>query len=186
MRTVNASTQRSASNAVIEFSINKVSLDLEDLPPELSVDDLIRLSMKKEFPKKNLIVNNKIKKYTPALHFFDSTRIFKKHPKTEDKFEYKCKICSDILVSPFTDKSNLTKHLKYNDEFLIWNESFCLANYKQVGPSLDEATMLLIKYFITSNTRHSNLENECLRALINKALGTKTFDDSKLPEIYKQ
>jgi hypothetical protein len=35
---------------------------------------------KKEFPKKHLNVDNKIKKYTPALHFFDSTRNFKKHP----------------------------------------------------------------------------------------------------------
>jgi hypothetical protein len=90
------------------------------------------------------------------------------------------------LVSPFTDKSNLTKQLKYHDEFLKWNESFCLANNKNVGPSIDEATMLLVKYFITSNTSHSNLENEYLRALINKALGIKTFDDSILPEIYKQ
>jgi hypothetical protein len=80
MRTANTSTQRSASNAHIEFSKNKVSLGLEILPPELSVDDLIRLSKKKEFPTKHLIVDNKIKKYTPALHFFDSTRIFKKHP----------------------------------------------------------------------------------------------------------
>ena len=90
------------------------------------------------------------------------------------------------MVSPFTDKSNLTKHLKYQHEFLKWNESFCLANNKKVGPSIDEATMLLIKYFISSNTSHSNLEKKYLRALINKALGTKTFDDSILHEIYKQ
>ena len=51
MRTANTSTQRSASNAPIEFSKNKVSLGLEDLPAELSVDDLIRLSIKKNFLK---------------------------------------------------------------------------------------------------------------------------------------
>ena len=46
--------------------------------------------------------------------------------------------------------------------------------------------MTLIKYFVTSNASHSSLENKYLKLLLNKGVGTKSFDDQILPEVYKK
>jgi hypothetical protein len=46
--------------------------------------------------------------------------------------------------------------------------------------------LLLVKYFVSSNSSHSSLENIYLRKLLNKIVGTKSFDDKILPEIYEK
>jgi hypothetical protein len=46
--------------------------------------------------------------------------------------------------------------------------------------------MLIIKNFVTSNTSHSNLENQYLRLLLGKVIGTKTFSDTIFPDVFKK
>jgi hypothetical protein len=46
--------------------------------------------------------------------------------------------------------------------------------------------MLIIKYFVISNTSHSNLKNHYLRLLLGKVIGTKTFSDKIIPDDFKK
>ncbi len=56
----------------------------------------------------------------------------------------------------------------------------------KVEPIIDADTLLLVKYFVTSNISHSSLENIYLRKLWNKVVGTKSFDETILPEVYRK
>jgi hypothetical protein len=120
------------------------------------------------------------------LHFYKSIRIFKKLPESNERLEYECKICKEVFLSPFTDKSDLYKHLNLHKEYKKWNEKY--KNYKKikVEPIIDADTMLLVKYFVTSNVSHSSLENKYLLILLNKVVGTKSFDETILPEVYRK
>ena len=90
------------------------------------------------------------------------------------------------MTSPFTDKSDLYKHLNRHEEYKKWNEKYSKSRNKRSGSVIDDATMTLIKYFVTSNASHSSLENKYLKLLLNKVVGTKSFDDQILPEVYKK
>ena len=131
------------------------------------------------------MIENKKKQYTPMLHFYNCLRIYNKHPEERERFNFECKICKKSLLSPFTDKSDLYKHLQRHDDYEKWNEKYKNKKNKKVGPIIDETTMLLIKYFVTSNTSHSNLENQYLRLLLGKVIGTKKFSDTIIPDVYK-
>ena len=91
-----------------------------------------------------------------------------------------------MFLSLFTDKSDLYKHLNLHKEYKKWNEKY--KNYKKikVEPIIDADTMLLVKYFVTSNVSHSSLENKYLLILLNKVVGTKSFDETILPEVYRK
>jgi hypothetical protein len=120
------------------------------------------------------------------LHIYNCIRTFSQYPEEHQRFDYECKICKKSLLSPFTDKSNLYKHLQHHDEYVKWNEKYKKINNKTVGPVIDDATMLLLKYFVSSNSSHSNLENEYLRLLLSKVIGTKTFSDTIMPDVYSK
>jgi hypothetical protein len=59
------------------------------------------------------------------------------------------------------------------------------AIFTRSGPVIDDS-MLFVKYFVSSNSSHSSLENIYLRKLLNKIVGTKSFDDKILPDIYEK
>jgi hypothetical protein len=119
------------------------------LKQELDLNELLTLADNDEFPKKEYIINKKIKYYCQMLHFYKSIRIFKKLPESNERLEYECKICKEVFLSPFTDKSDLYKHLNLHKEYKKWNEKY--KNYKKikVEPIIDADTMLLVKYFVT-------------------------------------
>ena len=83
------------------------------------------------------------------LHFYKSIRIFKKKPESNERLNYKCKICDQVLVSPFTDKSDLYLHLTYHTEYKKWNEKFKKNKNIRVEPIIDAETMLLVKFFVS-------------------------------------
>ena len=159
--------------------------DTLELADELDLKHLYKLSDKKKFPSQEFLIENKKKQYTPMLHFYNYIRIYNKHPEEHERFNFECKICKKSLLSPFTDKSHLYKHLQRHDDYEKWNEKYKNKKNKKVGPIIDETTMLLIKYFVTSNTSHSNLENQYLRLLLGKVIGTKKFSDTIIPDVYK-
>ncbi len=178
--TSTSSTQASYRSTVDAYS------EMNDLAPELDLKDFTKLADQKKFPKKEFMIKNKIKNFTPMLHFFKTIRVFIKHPEVNERLNYECKICNENFVSPFTDKSDLYKHLNRHDDYKKWNEKYCYSKGNRSGPVIDDSMLLLIKYFVTSNASHSSLENQYLRILLNKVVGTKSFDDNILPEIYKK
>lgn len=146
---------------------------------------MYELARKQQFPQKEFIVNKKVTPYAPVLHFYKSIRIFINNPENE-QIHYECKICNETLKSPFRDKSNLYKHLKYHESYLDWKKANDKCKNKKIKPLIDTDTLLLIKYFISSNVSHSSLENKYLRILLNKVIGTKSFDETILPEVYQK
>ena len=59
-------------------------IDTSDLAPELTLADILKLAKRNQFPKKELMIENKIKGFTPMLYFYTSTRIINKHPEIEE------------------------------------------------------------------------------------------------------
>ncbi len=57
---------------------------------------------------------------------------------------------------------------------------------KKIKPLIDTDTLLLIKYFISSNVSQSSLAIKYLRILLNKVIGIKSFDETILPEVYQK
>ena len=79
-----------------------------ELDPELDIKKLKDLAAKNEFPKKLFLIENKIKSFTPALHFLSSNRKFEKSPS--ENVEFICKICNAKLKAPLAKHTNLNKH----------------------------------------------------------------------------
>ena len=131
-----------------------------DLVPELDLKEFIKSADENKFPKKEFMISNKIKTFTPMLHFFKSIRIFKQQPEEHERLNYECKICEQSFLSPFTDKSDLYKHLNRHADYKKWNEKYCKSKGRICGPVIDDSMLLLIKYFVTSNASHSSLENK--------------------------
>jgi hypothetical protein len=146
-----------------------------DLTAELDLNEIFKLAEKKHFPKKEFIINNKKKAYAPMLHFFKSIRVFNKHPEEHERFKYECKICKSTFISPFTDNSNLYKHLNRHEDYSKWNKKYCEFKGTRSGPVIDDSMLLFVKYFVSSNSSHSSLENIYLRKLLNKIVGTKAL-----------
>ncbi len=78
------------------------------------------------------------------------------------------------------------KHLNRHEDYSKWNKKYCEFKGTRSGPVIDDSMLLLVKYFVSSNSSHSSLENKYLRKLLNKIVGTKSFDDKILPEIYEK
>jgi hypothetical protein len=120
------------------------------------------------------------------LHFYKSIRCFNKITENDDKINFECKICNDKFISPFKDKSNLYKHLKHHKAYLDWKSAYDKCKNKIIKPRIGADTLLLIKFFVSSNVSHSSLENKYLRILLNKVIGTKSFDETILPAVYQK
>ena len=103
------------------------------LSPELDLNEVYELAAKNEFPQKEFIVKNKLVFYSAMLHFYRSIRIFKQTPDEQEKLDYKCKICQDVLVSPFKDKSNLYKHLRYHEDYKKWKTLYDQCKKKELS-----------------------------------------------------
>ena len=77
------------------------------------------------------------------------------------------------------------KHLKTHPRALPWFQSFNAFHKRDCKYKIDENTYHLLKWFISSNTSASELENLHLRVILKKANiifpGPKTFSKSFLP-----
>ena len=85
------------------------------------------------------------------LHFYKSIRCFNKITEDDDKINFECKICYDKFISPFKNKSNLYKRLKHHKAYLDWKSAYDKCKNKIVKPQIDADTLLLIKFFVSSN-----------------------------------
>jgi len=119
------------------------------------------------FPKKTFLIENKFKKYTPILHFFNSTRVFNSKPTANVVFTCKERNCR--LESSLGDFSNINKHFitKVNDH-PISSEWYSLYKKKSIRKEklISDDTLNLMKYFISSDTALLQFENEFLNLVL--------------------
>jgi hypothetical protein len=59
-----------------------------------SIENLLKLAEKNQFPKKEFTFGNKITTFTPKLHFFECETVFTQRPLESIKF--KCKLCNRV------------------------------------------------------------------------------------------
>ena len=154
---------------------------------ELSVAEILNLASKGQFPKKKFIIAGNIKSYTARLHFLKSIAVFSTYPENEIKFE--CKLCGTILQSIFPYFSNLSKHLKYHEDFINWLKLFNTKFKVLKRAALDDNLYDLVRFFISSNSSLSQIMNPYLRKLIEHKMSLpspKTFRHTLIPQVYEQ
>ena len=179
------------SSITTQTSIPKsqiVTIDTEYELEDICVEELISMAKRKVFPKKKYSFGEKNKSLTTVLHFFKSITTFNEDPKNE-KINFECKICSKKIISGLHDKSNLYKHLNLHEQYKKWYEIYDKCSKTTAKPTIDDETLLLVKYFATSNTSYSNLENKYLRALLKDKInlpGSQSFHNTILPAVFKK
>ncbi len=147
------------------------------------MNEIFKVAEKKHFPKKEFMINKKKKAYAPIIYTFLNQLEFSINTqKNMKKLNISVKFAK-VKISPFTDNSNLYKHLnRHKDAYRgVKSTAICTRS----GPVIDDSK-LLVKYFVSSNSSRSSLENIYLRKFLNKIVGTKFFDDKILPEIYEK
>jgi hypothetical protein len=90
------------------------------------------------------------------------------------------------LKSRLGKTTNLNKHLKTHDEMTNWYNEYQISQNIYEEKQIDDNTLLLIKYFISSNSALSSLKNKWLLLLTDKVelIGPVAFRNSILPAIY--
>ena len=151
---------------------------------KIFIKDYINKGKKKEFPKKEFIINEIKKKFTAYLNFTISETVI------EDQnisIEFKCMFCN---VSAFKAKlgetSNIKAHLsrKHNDLLGSWFHAYDNRNNSHGEFVIDNDTFKLFNYFISSNTAHSELNNPFLRDLLPcKIPCAETFSESIIKRV---
>ena len=152
---------------------------------DVSCEKMLELGNNNEFPKKIVIIDEKECRYTSILNFFSFIDTFK--DKGNHDVLFKCKICKKTYTEKLGKTTNLNKHLKTHDSLknLLKQYEIYQDGFKEA--SIDDNTLLLIKYFISSNTALAALKNKWLRELLTdkvKLPGQKTFRNSILPRVY--
>ena len=176
-------------------SANSSQIELADETTNgqnISVNKLYSLASQDVFPKKIIIINENESFYTPILNFFDFNDKFEEIPK--EKMAFDCKICkskklNSILHAKFAKTTNLGKHLKTHPEYKKnWLEPYQKHDQNISQKGVDKNTLLLIKYFISSNTALKELKNKWLRELLGDKFdfaSKNAFRDEILPKVYQ-
>ena len=149
----------------------------------------------KEILKKKLFkVDNNEHYKTLIYNFFDSKTEFKEWPTSS--VEFTCIICYGICTEKLNHSTNLMKHLKkHNSEIdntlAVWFTEY--KNQKQTTvqkEGIDENTLELVKYFISSNTALKELNNVHLLHFMRmaglKMPCSKTFKNKIMPEVIQK
>ena len=119
-------------------------------------------------------IEKKLRKFTPLLHFYTSIRVFDRTPK--DKIKFECKSCGEKLFANLGRVRNLNAHLLLDkdDKHKQLRDWYNL--YSARDKTKCELTMIseeeldLIRYFISSNTALSQLENKHLQKILSNKL----------------
>jgi hypothetical protein len=144
-------------------SQNNENVELE----EYSLEEMNELASNNLFPKKSFMINDNIESYTPILHFFDSLRVFNSTPSNNIRFV--CKICGAELHASLGYSTNLNKHLNllsHREKMKDWLDKY--ESYKKpdsLKPKLDDATIGLVKYIVSSNSAIQQLKNPHFREI---------------------
>ena len=153
---------------------------------EYGINEILKMAEDGKFPKKQFLINSQIKAYTPRLHFFMSLRKFAQYPK--DPVQFECKICHAIKTETFPYFSNLNHHLKNHIQFRTWLEKFDKKEGIN-GAVIDNHTLRLIKYIISSNSSLAQLQNPSFTDLFQekfKVPSYKVFRNTLLPNIMQK
>ena len=180
----NQEVSSSSSRIVINETINSQN-SITTSSNDISCDEMFRLASLKTFPKKIVIVDEEKVNYTSTLNFFNFTDNFNTKPNKSLQFE--CKFCKKSLKSRLGKTTNLNKHLKTHDEMTNWYNEYQISQNIYEEKQIDDNTLLLIKYFISSNSALSSLKNKWLRELLAdkvELIGPVAFRNSILPAIY--
>ena len=158
--------------------ITNQELTIITLKKEYSIQELIQMAKKNEFPKKEFSTSNdrKIKEYTPIFHFFDSLRYFDSYEDMKKKQTiFKCKLCNISQNSTFPNSTNLNKHLKIkckrNNEYLVWKRLFDERN--KVTTALKQNELTLVNFICDSNQSLNVMNNKWFMNIIKNYMNSE-------------
>ena len=145
------------------------------------------------FKSKCIRVNSEIKsfQYSPVLIFFDCPVTIDK--LMEESITFKCEFCNKHVKSKINDSRNLFTHIDFHPPLKEWHRVYTAWN-KRGKPlksqSIDDNTMALITFFITSDIALEALKNSSLEYLLKK-IGMKSpsyysFRNNLLPSVMKK
>ena len=132
------------------------------------------------------------KEYTSYLHF--TTSIIRIQSQ-EDKIEFSCIICKPAqkegkFKASIGRTSNIKKHLENFHGSILgkWFKAYdAFNNLKKSSRKIDEDTLHLVKWFISSNSAIESLKNPDLRAILKpKIHSSKTFRESTIPAVIEK
>jgi len=170
------------SQTQLEFS----SQEIGSSSNELTIDKIIKLANKNQFPKKLITIANEEHYYTATLNFFEFVDKYTKIP--EENVEFKCKICNNTFHAVIGKTRNLNKHLKTHENLDEWHQKYSSSNKRGEEKIIDDKTLTLVKYFISSNAALKELKNKWLRELISVQIlpGPHSFRTTILPQVYQK
>ena len=140
-----------------------------------------------EFPKKQFIVAGVFKQYCSYLTFTNS---LVNMANKQDKVIYTCMLCNTSINDIPSHSRNVKRHL----EFYCTNKNMVAAWMKAYNrqlsikkQELSDNDFLLVKFFISTNTAISQLENEHLSACFKfEVPNRQTFTTNFLPSVLER
>jgi hypothetical protein len=170
-------------------------LDADDLRV-YTIDELLSLAKKKQFPPKKLILfGRKRKAYTVVLHCFNHIQQFQKRP---DQIQFHCKECLNeennktsitVKITPKADFTNLNKHLNIHKKTKEWYDLYLNNNNSKIKNEkiITNGDLSVIKFFITADTAINQLKNDFLRDMLDpsiKIYSHYTFRYKLIPSLF--
>ena len=150
------------------------------------MDEVIKLAEIGQFPKKLFICGILHRRLTPRYHFFYCQNKFSNIPTSD--IEFKCKICNGKLHQQLGVTTNLSHHLKTHEKFNEWLKYF-QRYHKMRETQLDDFTLKLIKFVISSNTSLSQLKNIHFVEMFPPEYNIPSYDEfrfTRLPQIMQK
>jgi hypothetical protein len=139
----------------LEFS----SQEIGSSSNELTIDKIIKLAKKNQFPKKLITIANEEHYYTATLIFFEFVDKYTKIP--EENVEFKCKICNNTFHAVIGKTRNLNKHLKTYENFDEWHQKYSSSNKQLIEKRLKQASTVCLLTDLWSNTQTTDFIGLC-------------------------
>ena len=89
---------------------------------ELTIDKMIKMANKNQFPNKLITVGNDEHYYTTTLNFFEFVDKYTKF--SEENVAFKCKICNNTFHAVIGKTRNLNKHLNTHESLDDWHKKY--------------------------------------------------------------
>jgi hypothetical protein len=133
---------------------------------DYSIAELFQLAEKKQFPKCEIRVGGSIKYRRPILNFFNFDRELLELPESIVGFE--CKACKWVTKQKLQEATYLNRHLRLHckEKVKSWYKLY-QETFDTNKTYISKETMLLIKYFITSNSSLEQMSNPYLLELLS-------------------
>lgn len=148
-----------------------------------------------KFPAKFIEFGDFRKAYSTVLQFYECETTYVNKPGKTEMVKFKCVICTRTYRAKLGRTHNLNRHIKCDHkdkaEVVEWfNEYDKVNNKKKESDGLNESTMDLVRYFISSNAALSEFKNKHLRKILNKAnikmSSYRLFKNKILPDVMSE